>query len=191
MATGQGPDFAAWYRYNTRPHKSAGYRAVVVSLKPHGEPPGDITADQMDQLADLADRISSGQLRSTHDQNLVLGEVRQIDLVETWQALKGAQPRDAEHRHAHRHDLLPGAGFLQPGERRLHRHREADQRPLQRFRLSLRPRPHRDQDVGLHERLRPPPRRPHRHPRRRQARRGVVPDHAGRFGQRHEQRSAT
>jgi sulfite reductase (NADPH) hemoprotein beta-component len=89
VASGQGPDFAAWYRYNTRPHKQAGYRAVVVSLKPHGEPPGDITAEQMDRLADLADRISSGQLRSTHDQNLVLGEVRQVDLVETWQALRG------------------------------------------------------------------------------------------------------
>ena len=47
-----------------------------------GEPPGDITHVQMDQLADLADRLSSGQLRTTHDQNLVLGEVRQQDLIE-------------------------------------------------------------------------------------------------------------
>jgi len=85
---GQSPEFLAWYRYNTRPHKVPGYRAVVVSLKAHGEPPGDMTATQMDALADLADRISGGQVRVTHDQNLVLGDVRQIDLVETWQVLK-------------------------------------------------------------------------------------------------------
>jgi sulfite reductase (NADPH) hemoprotein beta-component len=85
---GQSPEFVAWYRYNTRAHKIPGYRAIVVSLKAHGEPPGDMTSGQMDALADLADRISSGQVRATHDQNLVLGEVRQIDLVETWQALK-------------------------------------------------------------------------------------------------------
>jgi sulfite reductase (NADPH) hemoprotein beta-component len=88
VTAGQSPEFLAWYRYNTRQHKVPGYRAVIVSLKAHGEPPGDITAAQMDDLADLADRVSSGQLRATHDQNLVLGEVRQIDLVETWQALK-------------------------------------------------------------------------------------------------------
>ncbi|MDR2216145.1 MAG: nitrite/sulfite reductase [Nevskiaceae bacterium] len=88
VCAGQGADFHAWYRYNTRPHKQPGYRAVIVSLKAHGEAPGDITADQMDAVADLADRISSGQVRSTHDQNLVLGEVRQQDLIETWQALK-------------------------------------------------------------------------------------------------------
>jgi len=85
---GQSAEFKAWYRYNTRAHKVPGYRAVVVSLKAHGEAPGDITADQMDAVADLADRISSGEVRTTHDQNLVLGEVRQIDLLETWQALQ-------------------------------------------------------------------------------------------------------
>src|SRR5512139_3326253 len=87
VTQGQGPAFTAWYRYNTRPHRQPGYRAVIVSLKAHGEAPGDITDEQMDRLADLADRVSSGQLRATHDQNLVLGEVRQQDLVETWQAL--------------------------------------------------------------------------------------------------------
>ncbi len=84
---GQSPEFLAWYRYNTRQHKVPGYRAVVVSLKAHGEPPGDMTAAQMDAVADLADRISGGQVRVTHDQNLVLGDVRQVDLVETWRQL--------------------------------------------------------------------------------------------------------
>jgi sulfite reductase (NADPH) hemoprotein beta-component len=88
VTQGQSADFQAWYRYNTRAHKVPGYRAVVVSLKAHGEPPGDITAEQMDAVADLADRVASGEVRTTHDQNLVLADVRQIDLIETWQALK-------------------------------------------------------------------------------------------------------
>ena len=91
VTTGREADFAAWYRYNTRAHKMPGYRAVVVSLKAPEIAPGDITATQMDDLADLADRISSGQVRSTHDQNLILGEVRQQDLYETWQALQSLQ----------------------------------------------------------------------------------------------------
>jgi sulfite reductase (NADPH) hemoprotein beta-component len=88
VTAGQSAQFLAWYRYNTRQHKVPGYRAVVLSLKAHGEPPGDMTAAQMDAVADLADRVSGGEVRVTHDQNLVLGDVRQIDLVEAWQALK-------------------------------------------------------------------------------------------------------
>jgi sulfite reductase (NADPH) hemoprotein beta-component len=84
---GQPAAFVAWYRHNTRAHKVPGYRAVVVSLKAHGEAPGDISADQLDALANLADRVSSGQVRATHDQNLVLGEVRQGDVHETWREL--------------------------------------------------------------------------------------------------------
>jgi sulfite reductase (NADPH) hemoprotein beta-component len=89
VAAGREPAFVAWYRHNTRPHKVAGYRAVVVSLKKHGEAPGDITAAQMDALADVADRLSSGQVRATHDQTLILGELRQQDLYEAWQLLAG------------------------------------------------------------------------------------------------------
>ncbi len=85
--TGREPAFVAWYRHNTRAHKVPGYRAVIVSLKAPDIAPGDITATQMDELADLADRLSSGQLRATHDQNLILAEVRQQDLYEVWQGL--------------------------------------------------------------------------------------------------------
>ncbi|MET0281905.1 MAG: nitrite/sulfite reductase [Steroidobacteraceae bacterium] len=88
VTAGQDAQFKAWYRYNTRPHKIPGYRAVMVSLKAHGEPPGDMTDVQMDAVADLADRVSSGEVRATHDQNLVLGDVRQVDLLETWRALQ-------------------------------------------------------------------------------------------------------
>jgi sulfite reductase (NADPH) hemoprotein beta-component len=81
------PFFAAWYKQNTRAHKVTGYRIVIVSLKAPGVPPGDITANEMDALADLADRFSFGQLRATHDQNLVLADVREGDLFELWRRL--------------------------------------------------------------------------------------------------------
>jgi len=80
--------YQAWYRYNTRAHRVSGYRVVFVSLKKHGEVPGDVTAQQMDALADLADRHSFGMLRSTHDQNLVLADVPQHALRELWQSLE-------------------------------------------------------------------------------------------------------
>jgi sulfite reductase (NADPH) hemoprotein beta-component len=72
--------FVAWYRHNTRAHKVAGHRVVFVSLKKHGEAPGDASAAQMDALADLADRHSFGEIRVTHDQNLVLADVPQREL---------------------------------------------------------------------------------------------------------------
>ncbi|HKZ73819.1 MAG TPA: nitrite/sulfite reductase, partial [Steroidobacteraceae bacterium] len=82
------PAFRAWYRYNTRPHKVAGYRAVFVSLKAHGVAPGDATSEQMEALADLADRESFGLIRATHDQNLLLADVRQSQLHAVWQELR-------------------------------------------------------------------------------------------------------
>lgn len=83
----ENQDFKVWFERNTRDHKVPGYRAVVVSLKPHLGAPGDITDLQMDIVADLADRYSFSEIRSTHDQNLVLGEVRQDDLYEVWKIL--------------------------------------------------------------------------------------------------------
>jgi sulfite reductase (NADPH) hemoprotein beta-component len=80
--------FQAWYRYNTRRHKVSGYRIVYVSLKKHGEPPGDATAAQMQALALLADQYSFGMIRTTHDQNLVLADVPQRALRELWQQLE-------------------------------------------------------------------------------------------------------
>jgi sulfite reductase (NADPH) hemoprotein beta-component len=88
VVTGAGNEFRAWYQRNTRKHKVAGYRAVVVSLKSPQRPPGDITDVEMEKVADLADRYSFGLVRSTHDQNLILADVRQQDLKAVWQALK-------------------------------------------------------------------------------------------------------
>jgi sulfite reductase (NADPH) hemoprotein beta-component len=87
-SAGRDSDFRAWYRYNTRPHRVPGYRAVVVSLKAHGEPPGDMTARQMRALAALADERSFGLVRVAHNQNLLLADVRQQDLHDTWLALR-------------------------------------------------------------------------------------------------------
>ena len=84
---GREAAFKAWYRYNTRRHKVAGYRVVFLSLKSHGEAPGDMTADQMDGVADLAERYCFGLIRASHDQNLLLADVRQDDLYELWRAL--------------------------------------------------------------------------------------------------------
>lgn len=81
------PFFADWYRQNTRTHKIPGYRIVTVSLKAPGVPPGDITHAQMDGLADLADRYSFGLIRASHDQNLVLADVKADDLPALWQSL--------------------------------------------------------------------------------------------------------
>jgi sulfite reductase (NADPH) hemoprotein beta-component len=87
-AAGRTPEFQAWYRYNTREHKVPGYRAVFVSLKRHGDNPGDITSDQMDAVASLADRFSFGMIRVPHNQNLLLGDVRQDDLPLVWEELR-------------------------------------------------------------------------------------------------------
>jgi sulfite reductase (NADPH) hemoprotein beta-component len=87
-AAGREPEFQAWYRYNTRAHRVPGYRAVFVSLKAHGQNPGDMSSQQMDAVAALADRVSFGLIRSTHNQNLLLADVRQIDLYEVWVELR-------------------------------------------------------------------------------------------------------
>jgi sulfite reductase (NADPH) hemoprotein beta-component len=87
IEAGKSREFRNWYRQNTRKHKVAGYRAVFVSLKSPNRPPGDITAEQLDSVAELADRYSLGLVRSTHDQNLLLADVRQSDLYTVWQAL--------------------------------------------------------------------------------------------------------
>ena len=81
------PRLAAWLANSVANHKVAGYAIVTLSLKPEGGPPGDATAEQMDAIADLADRYSFGEIRVGHEQNLVLPHVAQRDLPELWRAL--------------------------------------------------------------------------------------------------------
>ncbi|HHJ80467.1 MAG TPA: nitrite/sulfite reductase [Candidatus Tenderia electrophaga] len=85
------PAFARWLKHNTSEHKVAGYQVVHVSLKSPEAAPGDISAEQMDTLAALAEQYSFGLLRSTYDQNLVLADVRQSNLFDLWQALDAAK----------------------------------------------------------------------------------------------------
>jgi sulfite reductase (NADPH) hemoprotein beta-component len=80
--------FARWVDRNTHPHRVPGHAAVTLSLKPHGVAPGDITADQMDAVAGLADRYSFGELRVSHEQNIILADVKKSDLHALWQEAK-------------------------------------------------------------------------------------------------------
>ena len=82
------PPFAAWYKQNTRDHKQAGYRIIIVALKNQLQAPGDVNHQQMDGIAALADEFSFSELRSTHDQNLVLADVAQRDLFALWLKLQ-------------------------------------------------------------------------------------------------------
>ena len=90
QSTDQDPAFAPWAATNLHPHKVRGYAAVTISLKPLGGIPGDASADQMDLIADLAERYSMDEVRVTHAQNLVLPNVRQSDLHALWRELDGA-----------------------------------------------------------------------------------------------------
>ncbi|MFG1417983.1 nitrite/sulfite reductase [Xanthobacter sp. V0B-10] len=81
------PAFARWHANSVAPHKAPGHAIVTLSLKPVGGPPGDCTADQMDAIADLAERYAHGEIRVAHEQNLVFPHVRQKDLPALWKAL--------------------------------------------------------------------------------------------------------
>ncbi|MGX7951930.1 nitrite/sulfite reductase [Tsuneonella sp. HG249] len=89
------PVFAQWVERQVAPHKAPGYAIANISLKPVGGIPGDISAEQMDLVADLAERYSFDELRATHAQNLVLPHVRKADLYTVWQALVSAGLADA------------------------------------------------------------------------------------------------
>jgi sulfite reductase (NADPH) hemoprotein beta-component len=82
--------FSNWYKRNVSEHKVNGYAIVTLTLKKLGTPPGDITDNQLDVVADLADRYSFGEVRNTHEQNIVLADVEQDALFALWQEAKAA-----------------------------------------------------------------------------------------------------
>jgi sulfite reductase (NADPH) hemoprotein beta-component len=88
QAVQQDKDFAVWSKYNTLTHKIDGYRIVYVCLKAPGVAPGDITDTQMDAVADLADQYSFGLIRTTHNQNLILADIKQGDVYTVYHALE-------------------------------------------------------------------------------------------------------
>jgi len=85
---GAAPAYRRWLERNVHAHRVSGYRSVTLSLKRLGLPPGDITDAQMDAAADLSDRFSHGELRVSHDQNLLLPWVRESDLPALYEAAK-------------------------------------------------------------------------------------------------------
>ena len=87
-AVASNPAFAAWVKRCIHPHRVPGYRAVTLSLKPHGKAPGDVTSEQMHVVADLADKYSFGELRVSHEQNLILADVKLGDLHAVWQTAR-------------------------------------------------------------------------------------------------------
>jgi len=93
--------FARWLERNVKSHQVSGYASVVLSLKPHGTvAPGDVTTEQMLAIADLADKYSFGEIRATHEQNLVLADVEQAQLYSLW--------KDAKTQGL----VLPNIGYL-------------------------------------------------------------------------------
>ncbi|ABC29339.1 Sulfite reductase, beta subunit (hemoprotein) [Hahella chejuensis KCTC 2396] len=80
--------FSNWHHRNVAQHRKPGYAIVTLTLKKLGVPPGNITDKQMDRLAELADQYSFGEMRITHEQNVVLADVEQSKLFELWEAIK-------------------------------------------------------------------------------------------------------
>ncbi|MBB3104004.1 nitrite/sulfite reductase [Azomonas macrocytogenes] len=84
----ENPGFARWRSRNVFAHKKPGYVAITLSLKPTGTAPGDVTDKQLEAIADLADRYSFGEVRNSHNQNMILADVEQSQLFALWQELR-------------------------------------------------------------------------------------------------------
>lgn len=87
-ARNESKPFDNWVRRNVDTHRQPGYAIVTLSIKKTGTPPGNVTDRQLEQIADLADQYSFGEVRVTHEQNVVLADVRQDQLYELWQAIR-------------------------------------------------------------------------------------------------------
>jgi len=82
--------FSAWLKRNVAPHRQPGYAIVTLTLKQTGVAPGNVSDIQLETIADLAERYSFGEVRVTHEQNVVLADVRQDELFDLWQTLRPA-----------------------------------------------------------------------------------------------------
>lgn len=84
----ESKSFYYWLKRNTRQHKRDGYRSVTISLKFKGNPPGDLSSEQMRHIADLSDEFSFSEIRTTHEQNVVLADVEEQKLELLYEKLK-------------------------------------------------------------------------------------------------------
>ena len=113
------PVFRAWADTNLAAHRNAQYAIVTISLKAHGETPGDATGDQMRLMADLAERYGHAELRISHEQNVILPHVHKSDLPALHAALAQAGLGTANVGPDLRHHRLPRHGLLRAGHRPL------------------------------------------------------------------------
>ena len=107
----QDPIFGNWVRRNTVAHRVPGYRIVNISLKATGFAPGDITDSQLDLVAELADLYSFGEVRTTHQQNLVLADVQADQLYPLWQQLQAAGLATPNHGYLTDIICCPGGDY--------------------------------------------------------------------------------
>ena len=105
------PDFSRWLTQNCQRHAKPGYAIVTVSLKRRGFPPGDISDSEMEAIADLADQYSFAEIRTTHEQNLVLADVKINELCPLWQQLQQLQLAAANINTANDIICCPGGDY--------------------------------------------------------------------------------
>ena len=159
------------------PHKLDHYAIVTVSLKPIGGTPGDATAEQMRLVADLAEAYGHDEIRVSHEQNLILPHVPRRHLPAVYARLKAAGLATANVGLISDIIACPGMDYCALATARSIPVAQEIAETLRRPRPAARHRAAEDQDLGLHQRLRPPPRRPYRHPRARPGGGGELPDH--------------
>ncbi|HQU05738.1 MAG: sulfite reductase [Ferrovum sp. 37-45-19] len=82
------PHVKPWYERNVFPHKQQGYKAITVSLKALGQAPGDMSAEQMEKVAEIAERVGFGEVRVSHEQNLILPDVPNTELISVYEELR-------------------------------------------------------------------------------------------------------
>jgi sulfite reductase (NADPH) hemoprotein beta-component len=152
-------NFARWLQQNVAPHRNPHLRVVTLSFKRLGQAPGDATADQLDASAQLADQFSAGEARVSHDQNLGGGR----PIASALPSRESLGLGQTQYPHVDRHDRLPGWRLLRFGECAFLAPGRCHHRALPRPRRIVRPGRNRFAHQRLHQLVRPPPQRPHRH----------------------------
>ena len=182
-----GEDFANWVKTNVHKHRAPGYAIATITLKTPGQVPGDATAEQMDVIADLMDQFSVGEVRVTHEQNLVLPHVRKQDLPAIYAKLKELDFASPNAGLITDIIACPGLDYCDLANARSIPDRPEHRQEVRESGPPARDRRTEDQDFRLHQCLRPSSCRPYRHPGRRQEGRGILPAAAGRLGRRRRQ----
>ena len=159
--------FALWLKSNVAPHRVPGYAIVTASLKPAGAPPGDASAAQMEGVADIAEAYSQGELRVSHEQNLVFPHVAIENLPAVYRALERLGFAEANIGKITDIIACPGLDYCALANARSIPVAQSISTHFAVAGAPARYRRPQDQDLGLHQCLRPSSCRPHRHPRRR------------------------